>query len=141
MDTVNRCMDLPFIVGTSPTLGIRGLIATRAIAKGELVESCQIILIPKIDEEKLFSTVLVKYYFEWTKSHHCIVLGYGSLINHSYKPNVKYFHDFRNMIMNFRTISAVQPGEELSINYNWDPEDMTPLDDRLLDYNKHFSDS
>lgn len=130
-------MDLPFEIGDSPTLKIRGLIATRKIEKGTLVEACPVLLVSKSEERPLFQTVLQKYYFEWTKNHHVIVFGYGSLMNHSYAPNIKYFHDYKHALLNFRAIKTIEKGEELLTNYNWDPDDKTPVDAFLIDFNNH----
>lgn len=132
-------MDLPFRVGISKFLKIRGIIATRNIQKGEVIERCPVILVPKKEEPHLFATVLKKYYFEWTKTHHSVVLGYGALINHSYNPNAGYRHDYHNTNIVYFALKDIGEGEELLINYNWDPNDKHPVDDFLEDFNKHMS--
>ena len=38
-------MEIPLRVGVSPTLNIRGLIATRDIKKNEVIERCPLILV------------------------------------------------------------------------------------------------
>ena len=61
---------LPFSVGPSPTLKIRGIIAARDIKKDETLEKCPIVLISKKEEEEaLKQTVVWKYYFEWDNKH------------------------------------------------------------------------
>jgi SET domain-containing protein len=128
---------LPFYVGKSPTLKIRGLIANRKIAKGEIIESCPVLLIDMDQEPDLKKTVLWKYYYEWDAGHHCIVLGYGSLYNHSYTPNAKYVHNFRRKVMVYTAIKNIKKGEEITINYNYFPDSQDPLDEVYLDFNKH----
>jgi uncharacterized protein len=131
-------MNLPITVGVSPTLHIRGILASRDIKKGEIIERCPLILYPIHQDSSLDRTVLGKYYFEWTKGYSCIVLGYGSLMNHSYTPNAKYTHDYKQKVIVFRAIKNIKKGEEVFVNYNWDPKDGTPIESHLIDYNKNI---
>lgn len=81
----NQGIKLPFCVGLSPTLGIRGLIATDKILKGQITEQCPAIIYlknPEIIEETIFD----HYVFDWDENHEAMALGYGSLCNHSYQP-------------------------------------------------------
>ena len=126
-----------FTVGISPTLGIRGIIATYGFKTGDIVEKCPVILIPKSEWPALMNTVLKKYYYEWTSTHHAIVLGYGSRINHSYTPNAKYVFDFKNKFLVYKAIIPIQTGSEITVNYNWDPTSKTPVDSFLVDFNQH----
>ena len=130
-------MNLPFTVGLSPTLGFRGIIATEDIPANTIVERCPLLFIPTADEESLKKTILWKYYYEWTKKLYCIVLGYGSLVNHSYTPSAKYIFDYRRKSLLFKTIKAIKKGEEITVNYNCDPENKEALPEMLLDNNKH----
>lgn len=130
-------INLPFSVGISPQLGFRGLIAARNIKKNEILEKCPIVLIGKKEEEALKKTVIWKYYFEWNDKHHCLCLGYGSLFNHSYSPNAKYTFDFKNKLLVFRSIMEIKQGEEITINYNFEPSSKDPLEPELIDHNKH----
>ncbi len=67
-----------------------------------------------------------------------MVLGYGSLFNHSYKPNAKYVFSFQQRFLVFKSIKDIAAGEEITVNYNFDPKDTKPLDPILLDYNEHL---
>jgi uncharacterized protein len=131
---------LPFYVGISPTLKIRGIISNRDIKKGEIIENCPVVLVDMCEEPALQKTVLWKYYYEWDDKYHCIVLGYGSLINHSYTPNARYIHDFKKQIMVYKAIKNINKGEEITVNYNYFPKSQDPLDPNLLDFNKHKPD-
>jgi uncharacterized protein len=51
-----------------------------------------------------------------------VVLGYGSLYNHSYKPNA-YYRDRRNRVKEFIALRDIAAGEEITINYNGSPHD------------------
>lgn len=123
---------LPYAVGISPTLHIRGMIASCDIKKGAIIEKCPIVLLPKSDLPALFSTKLNNYYFDWTVDTRAVVLGYGSVINHSFSPNADYRYDYKNKFMIYFAISDIQAGDEVLINYNGDPADMTPLSEGLV---------
>ena len=120
-------MDIPVEVGLSPTLGIRGLLAARDIADGEVIERCPVILIPVAQEDALEATVLANYYFLWDDDYYAMALGYGSFQNHSYHANVSFKRDFDAQKIIFTAAKPVRQGEELTINYNGDPDDETPI--------------
>jgi len=126
---------LPYEVGTSQTLHIRGMIATETIHKGAIIEKCPVIQIPIAQQSNLLQIELRNYYFEWTKSHNAIALGYGSLINHSFKPNAAYTYGYKNKVMIFYAIKEIKKGREVLINYNGWPNDTTPLDPGLMGLN------
>lgn len=131
-------LNLPFKIDLSPMLKIRSIIATRDIKKNEVIERCPVILLNIKQEEALKQTVLRKYYFEWNKLHHAIVLGYGALINHSYTPNARYIHDYDNMYLVFKAFKNIKKNEEITVNYNYYPNNQDKLETFLLDFNDHF---
>ena len=120
-------MEIPLEIGISPTLGIRGLVAARDLTEGELIEACPLVLIPVTQEEALEQTALSVYYFLWTDEHYCLALGYGSLYNHSYHANVRFIHDYDKRQIVFRAARNISKSEELTVNYNGDPNDPTPI--------------
>ncbi len=131
-------INLPFKLGLSPTLKIRGIIATQNIKRGEIIEKCPVIFVNRKNEEAaLKQTVLWKYYYDWNKKFHCIVLGYGSLINHSYTPNARYVFDYKNKSLIYKAYKNIKPNEEITVNYNFFPTSQDPLEPFLLDYNHH----
>ncbi len=130
-------MLLPFKVGESPTLKIRGIIATQDIIKGQELERCPIILVEINQSQFLKKTVLWRYYFEWNAKYHCIALGYGSLINHSYTPNVRYGFNYKEKVLIFTALKNINLGEELFINYNYDINSQDPLEPFLNDFDPH----
>ena len=120
---------LPYEVGISPTLHIRGMIANCDIKKGEVIERCPVIEIPKKEWPLLYQTKLQNYYFDWTNNAHVIALGYGSLVNHSFTPNAAYRWDYKNKYMVYFAVSNIVSGDEVTINYNGDLSDKSPLPD------------
>ena len=127
---------LPYEVGISQTLHIRGMIATEDIRKGAVIERCPVIPIPITEKPNLLQTELLNYYFEWTNSHSAIVLGYGSLINHSFQPNAAYSCGYKNKVMIFYAIKTIKKGDEVFTNYNGTPNDTTPLAPGLTSFKK-----
>lgn len=97
------------------------MFATANIRKGEIVEVCPIIAVPKSQEKLLRKTILDDYCFPWaTKNQPAIVLGYGSLYNHSYTPNIEYDENVKRKVMIFTALRDIKKGEELMSNYNGD---------------------
>lgn len=128
-------INLPILVGKSPTLkGIRGILAAKSIKKGEVIESCPIVLIPKREWSTINETVIGNYKYAWDKSHDCAVLGYCGLTNHSYEPNAKYRRDFKNLQMEYVALRDIIKGEEIFINYNGDPKSKKSLRAAYTDY-------
>ena len=65
------------------------------------------------------------YFYLWDKKHVAVSLGYGSLYNHSYEPNARYIHGEKQLT--YRALRDIEEGEEITINYNFKPEDRTPV--------------
>lgn len=104
----------------------RGVVARKAIRKGEIIERVPVLLVPiKHFVDGLENPTLKTYLFIWDKKHVAVCLGYGSLYNHSYDPNAVYIHGAREV--KFRALRAIAAGEEITINYNFVPTDKTPV--------------
>ncbi|WCN36231.1 SET domain-containing protein [Aneurinibacillus uraniidurans] len=105
----------------------RGVFATRDIAKGTLIHEAPVIPYPNEDHVFIEQTVLADYVFEYGANHTAVVLGYGMLFNHSYKPNATYDINFENHTFDFYAYTDIRAGEEILINYNGDVDDKDPL--------------
>ena len=105
----------------------RGVFATRDIAKGELIHEAPVIPYPNEEHVFIEKTLLADYAFEYGINHTAILLGYGMLFNHSYKPNATYDIRFTNHMFNFYAYTDINEGEEILINYNGDVDDKDPL--------------
>lgn len=46
-----------------------------------------------------------------------LLLGPVSFINHSCDPNAIYLKDYKNNVMNIKTLKDIKAGEELTVNY------------------------
>lgn len=108
---------LPFKVGISPKLKIRGLIAVENIKKGRVIERCPLVLLDVKDEKSLEKAGLGKYYFDYTEKYNALVLGYGSLMNHSFKSNSEVWYDFKNETITFKATRNIKKGEEITFEY------------------------
>ncbi|MFT5165619.1 MAG: SET domain-containing protein [Saprospiraceae bacterium] len=103
----------------------RGVFSSQPIPKSSIIEICGVIVIPGDEMEYLKKTVLYNYYFDWNEESQsgAIALGYGSLYNHSYEPNTEYVLDYESNTLAFHALRDIEAGEEITINYNGDPDD------------------
>jgi hypothetical protein len=67
----------------------RGIFARRPIEADEVIETCPVLVLPSGSIED-FSAGIGAYVFEWGRGKLALALGYGSLYNHSYRPNARY---------------------------------------------------
>ena len=106
-----------------------GVFALRAFKKNEVIEICPAIFLPIAELEILKKTKMLYYFFEYTNKEFAVVLGYGSIYNHSYKPNSKYRFNFRKRVMVVRAIKNIKSGDEIFFNYNFWSRDKSALED------------
>jgi uncharacterized protein len=105
----------------------RGVFATRDIQKGELIHEAPVIPYPNEEHDFIEKTILADYVYEYGANHTAILLGYGSLFNHSYKPNTTYDINFNNHTFDFYAYTDIKAGDEILINYNGDVDCDDPL--------------
>ncbi len=108
----------------------RGVFAIRDIVKNEIIEICPILEVHIEDVFVLQESIMMTYYFSFddTKDMVTIALGYGSIYNHSYKPNTTYRKISQDNVMEFRAIKDIKKGEEITVNYNHgDPDNKDQL--------------
>jgi SET domain-containing protein len=100
----------------------RGVVTTRPIRRGKLVEASPVIPMKKRDRLDR-STVLSHYPFQWEKPPYvqAFPLGFAGLLNHSATPNCKIEADLEGEVLCIYTLRNVAAGEELTWNYGIDP--------------------
>jgi len=103
----------------------RGVFATRAIDPGVVIERVPVIVIPESERRHIDETILDSYAFDWRGRALAIVLGLGSIYNHSLAPNAMYVRRYESLEMEFISLAPIAAGEEVLINYNGDPADQT----------------
>lgn len=98
----------------------RGVFTAANINKGDLIEICPVIIIPPKEVKLLDKTELHDYYFCWPKptKSACIALGYGSIYNHSSKPNAEIVLDLETRSLQFHCIKKIKAGSEILIDYS-----------------------
>ena len=97
--------------------------ATEKIKAGEIIEICPIIFLSDKDANYIKDTsdFLKFYYLEQAPiNKSCLMLGYGSLYNHSENPNADVDYNIKtlNRYLIFEAIKDIQTGEEIVYNYN-----------------------
>ncbi|HLP50584.1 MAG TPA: SET domain-containing protein [Chitinophagales bacterium] len=122
-------MLLPFLyIKDSPGKG-RGVFTTEAIEARTLIEIAPVIVLPEKDSALIDQSFLYNYYYLWGEQakNYAICLGYGSIYNHSYEPNCLYETYYQDEVIHFITLKDIAAGEELTVNYNHDPDNKTTL--------------
>jgi len=114
--------------GPSPIHG-QGVFAGRLFKKGELIETAPVILLDNTDWELLRETHLFGYYFLLNNKKHPAALGLGlsSLYNHAVQSNAAYTVSIKKQCLCFNALRTIQPGEEITLNYNGRPGDESPV--------------
>ncbi|MEK7664515.1 MAG: SET domain-containing protein-lysine N-methyltransferase [Patescibacteria group bacterium] len=105
----------------------RGVMAIESIEKDEIIEFCPIIFISE-KEASFFEKegTILKFYWllqpETKKS--CLMLGYGSLYNHSKNPNAEVDYDINELkdYLFFRALKKIEAGEEIVFDYQFDDD-------------------
>jgi SET domain-containing protein len=105
----------------------RGVFARRPIREGEVIERVPVLVLPAGEVEGPDGWAdLASYCFVWGRGTLALALGYGSLYNHSYRPNARYQDEGRQVKV-FFALRDIDAGEEITVNYNGDPDDRSPV--------------
>ncbi len=107
----------------------RGVLTSKKIIRDSLIERCPVLSLPSTQVAYLKKTDLYNYYFMWgvDQSQAAILLGYGSIYNHSYTPNALYRPCLEEGVMEIVAIKNILPNEEITVNYNGTPNDQSKL--------------
>ena len=125
----NENMQLPFLSIRESLNKGKGVFTIKAIPANTLIEIAPVIICPATDIPLIDKTNLYNYYFKWgnLQTEIAIALGYGSMYNHSYTPNVAYKMDYEQQTISFVAWEDIAPETELFINYNGEELDTTPV--------------
>jgi len=108
----------------------RGVFSEDDLDEDKIIEVAPVIVMSDEDRKLLDQTLLHDYIFEWTPEGAalcCMALGYVPMYNHSYHSNCEYFMSYEDNTIFVKTMRAIKAGEELTINYNGDWDDATPV--------------
>lgn len=107
----------------------RGVFAARNFSAGQVIENCPVLIFNSKERKHLEKTLLNYYIYPWRSTRGAsLILGYGSIYNHSYSPNADWKQNFKTQSMVYRAIRPIKKGEEITVNYNSEPDDQTPID-------------
>lgn len=103
----------------------RGVFTNSDLYPMTTIEISSVLVLSAAERTEVEKTALYNYIFEWGANNEqcCVAWGYISMYNHSYTANCEYYMDFEHNSIMVRTVRAVLPGEELTINYNGDWND------------------
>lgn len=115
----------------------RGVFAGQPIPKGAIIEVCPVIVLSSKESSVVEKTILGSYIFKWpgTKqkavdknwTRSCVVLGNGSILNHSSTPNTHWYIRQTKLVVVFRAKRLINIGEELTHDYGWPKSYQTTL--------------
>jgi hypothetical protein len=111
----------------------RGVLAGRRFAREELIERAPVVVLSAAEWEIVQQTDVARYSFCWGRggAQAGIALGTGSLFNHSYSPNAYARPLVGERIMEFVALRDIEEKEEITINYNGEPDDRRPVGFRV----------
>ncbi len=73
-----------------------GVFALKSFKTGELIESAPVLIFDTKGRKRLERTYLSHYVYPWRSTRGAaLVLGYGSLYNHSFTPNADWKQNFK----------------------------------------------
>lgn len=106
----------------------KGVFALKDFEIGEIIEICPVLIFNTKERKYLEKTLLNHYIYPWRSTRGAsLVLGFGSIYNHSYSPNADWKQNFKTNSMVFRAIKPIKNGEEILVNYNGEPDDTKPV--------------
>ncbi len=115
----------------------RGVVALKTIRKGEVFEVAPFIPVKSEEAKSLTRTRLSHYIYSLSRGARALALGFGSLYNHDAKPNADFKIEERARVVKFRALRTIKAGDEITIDYGYDPMDPSTWDSDLRDYQKH----
>lgn len=92
-----------------------GVFAGEDIPLEAIIEESRVLITPTFDPH------FQHYYFSAPDKKFALVLGNGSLYNHSSEPNAKYEYDEEAGVFRFTAVRLIKQDEEIYIGYgkNW----------------------
>lgn len=96
-----------------------GVFAKKDIKKNETIEICPMLRLSKHNMNLIEKSILVNYVFfaGRKKNIPLLVLGYGSLYNHSENNNAKYKINLKENKITFFAIKDIKKDSEITFNY------------------------
>jgi len=126
--SVTQSMAPKIRVDLTPNKG-RGVFALCEIKVGESIEEAPVVTIPENQVAQVDATALGDYCFLWGENLNelALLLGLCSVCNHSYQPNAEFVLHLDRQTIEFVALRDIGIGEEVTTNYNGDPESQKPV--------------
>lgn len=107
----------------------RGVFAKHSIKKDEVIEICPVLEILPDDLLTENASYLHEYLFFYgeKKKKVLLALGFGSLYNHSYRPNAVYSIKEKEKVFEVKAIRDIPKDTEITFNYKGDSSTDLPL--------------
>ena len=120
---------MPYSIELGKSKYGRGVFALKSFKPGDIIEICPVIRLTPKERKRMEGTIMDFYIYPWksTKSA-SVILGLGSIYNPSFYPNADWKQNFKSKTMVYRALKPIKAGQEITINYNGEPDDMTPID-------------
>ena len=104
-----------------------GVFATKPFSKGDLIECCRVIVVPRTEIMIGNATSVMRHYVIDWNGRLGVPTGYGCFYNHSYKPNAIHYKHIDLDEIHFHALVDIMPMEEITFNYGGFPEYNEPL--------------
>ena len=107
----------------------RGVFAQINFKPGQLIEEAPVIAMNNNERDLLRNSSMHSYYFLVNNKAVSVVvgLGYASLYNHASHANARYSINLPELSISIIACKSISTGEEITINYNGSPDDMSPV--------------
>lgn len=98
----------------------KGVFAARNIKKGDVIDVCPAIVLNEKESSIGIKTDLWRYFYNWgdNSEKRALVLGYGSLYNHSFEPNAYWKRNTKDKTIIFYADKDISKDEEITHNYS-----------------------
>lgn len=103
-----------------------GVFATAAFEIDDVIERCPVLVVPPDQAFEVADTVFGDYVYEW-EGGSALALGFGSLYNHSRASTARYEMDYDLEEIHVVAVQPIAEGDEITINYNGDHTDPSPV--------------
>jgi SET domain-containing protein len=104
-----------------------GVFATERIEKGDLIECCRVIVVPRPEIMIGNSGSIMRHYVVDWDGKLAIPTGYGCYYNHSYQPNTIHHKHLDLNEIHLHALVDILPFEEITFNYGGFPTYNEPL--------------
>jgi SET domain-containing protein len=103
-------------IGRSPAHG-RGVLATRAIEPGEVIDCAPVLIVPAEQRHHFDRTTLSEHCFEWTDGAVALPAGPTAFLNHDDAPNARAELDLDDEVVVITAVAPIAADEEVTIDY------------------------